>query len=63
MKEIIDHYGGVVIALFSIVAALAIAAAVVMVVSRKSNESVEGLKYNNEAQTAVQQGWEAATTS
>lgn len=61
MHDIIEHYGKVVVALFAIVAALAIAALVVTTVSTKTNEATSNLEYNDDANTSVIVGNAIAT--
>lgn len=58
MHDIIEHYGKVVIALFAIVAALAIAAIVVTQVTTSTKKATADLdtKYKDPANEAVSKG-------
>lgn len=58
MHDIIEHYGKVIIALFAIVAALAIAAVVVTQVTSSTKKATNNLdtQYENPAKEAVSAG-------
>lgn len=58
MHDIIEHYGKVVIALFAIVAALAIAAIIVAQVTTSTKKATADLdtKYKDSASEAVSKG-------
>lgn len=56
MHDIIEHYGKVIVALFAIAVALLVAAAVATTITRKTNESVNNLEFNENAKDAVGEG-------
>jgi hypothetical protein len=64
MHDIIEHYGKVIIALFAIVAALAIAAIVVTQVTTSTKKATNDLdtKYEGPAKSAVDEGKTASAT-
>ncbi len=54
MSEIIEHYGKVVVALAGVLAAVLLTAAVVGIVSGKTQEAVKGITYEQEINNALQ---------